>query len=365
MDKVKILYITYTDMDDRRSGSGVRPAEMLRAFISEGFDVHLVEGQQNRRAERREKVKEALEWLSQNTPDICYVESPSGPIFNSIDIRLLKKVKAAGIPMSIFYRDAYWLFLPDYLKDSPLKRAAVIMLQKRDVRVFRETMDIFYMPSRLCCTEFEKHYSMRNMRALPPGSVYYGQEFGTTHTGIYVGGLSELYGAKTLLEAYGLLHGRGRDYRLIFVCREAEFKDFMGDAEIPEWLELHHVSGREALAPLYAGSDCAFLPHRKMLQTDLAFGIKLFEYLSYGKPVISNDIVEMGGFVRENECGMTFELTAESLADTIEKYYEELDEGERLRLHENALEACRRNTWEERCRTVVSDLLEVKRSSEK
>lgn len=339
-----------------RSGSTVRPQKMYEAFLKAGHNVKLLKTEQNRRGERKAAVRELIDWLDENDVDACYVESPSGPIFNRIDVDLLKKVKSKEIPMSIFYRDAYWLFLDDYMKNHPLKRRAVIYMQKKDIKAFRETMDAFYMPSDMCCRVFAETYPMKNMKALPPGTEVCGQPFKTTYTGIYVGGLSKLYGADTLLEAYKLLNDKGKDYRLIMICRENEFAEFFAEPEIPEWLEVYHVSGKEALEPLYERCDCAFLPHRKMLQTDLAFGIKLFEYLSYGKPVISNDLTEMGGFIKKYNCGMIFDQTAEALAETIDEYYTATDRDE---LNRNALNACEQNTWDIRAGAVIGDLQAV------
>lgn len=37
--------------------------------------------------------------MDSNTPDICYIESPIGPIFNQIDLKLIKKVHNMGVPI--------------------------------------------------------------------------------------------------------------------------------------------------------------------------------------------------------------------------------------------------------------------------
>ena len=95
--KLKVLYITFTDFGELSSGSSVRPFRMYNALVNLGLEVKLLEGQQNRRKERQAKVKEILDWLDNNKPDVCYVEPPSGPFFNQIDLSLLKKVHASDI----------------------------------------------------------------------------------------------------------------------------------------------------------------------------------------------------------------------------------------------------------------------------
>lgn len=123
---LKVLYITFTDFGELSSGSSVRPFRMYNAFVNLGLDVKLLEGQQNRRKERRLKVKKIIDWLDDNNPDICYVEPPSGPFFNQIDLKLLKKVHNMGIPIGLFYRDFYWKFPEWAWFDTPLDRKSVV-----------------------------------------------------------------------------------------------------------------------------------------------------------------------------------------------------------------------------------------------
>ena len=61
---MKLLYITYIDFTENpKSGSAVRPQKMYKAFLEHGVDVKLLECQQNKRKQRKEKVKEILHWL--------------------------------------------------------------------------------------------------------------------------------------------------------------------------------------------------------------------------------------------------------------------------------------------------------------
>ena len=63
---------------------------MYEAFIDEGHEIILLQTQQNKRKERKKAVKTILKKLETETVDACYIESPSGPIFNQIDIKLIK-----------------------------------------------------------------------------------------------------------------------------------------------------------------------------------------------------------------------------------------------------------------------------------
>ena len=149
-----ILYITFIDFGEFKSGSSVRPQKMYDAFRQLGHEVKLLEGQQNRRAERKQKTAEILSWLDSHTPDICYVEPPAGPFFNAIDLKLLKKVHGMGVPIALFYRDAYWKFAKWWGVKGP-KKWLLTHMHKRDLKVFEKTCDVVLtsIAGRLCLLE--------------------------------------------------------------------------------------------------------------------------------------------------------------------------------------------------------------------
>lgn len=356
---MKILYITYIDFaEDAKSGSSVRPKKIYEAFLNEGHEIILLQTQQNKRKERRKAVKAILGKLETEKIDACYIESPSGPIFNSIDIKLIKKVKEKKIPISFFYRDAHWLFAASWFKKGKLKKFLIQILHKRDMRVFQANIDQFYMPSRMACDELLKYYKFHNICELPPGTENDKiQEYSKKRTAIYVGGCSYQYGVDFLIDVYCELNKNSCEYKLIIVTREQEWEEMYPDGLAYEWLEVYHVSG-EKLEKLYRSADLAFLPLRKNYYFDMAYAIKLFEYLSYGKPIISNNLETMGGFIRKYNCGLVYNEMKEAMEKSIISFYKNNQLAEEL--YENTVRACKENTWEERVRTIVEDFSRAK-----
>lgn len=351
---MKILYITYIDFaEDAKSGSSVRPKKIYEAFLDEGHEIILLQTQQNKREERKKAVKTIFNKLEKENIDVCYIESPSGPIFNNIDIKLIKKVNEKGIPISFFYRDAYWLFAKDWVKSNKIKDFVIEKLQKRDLKVFQKNVKYFYMPSEMSCDELLKYYSFHSIKELPPGTDETQiQEFNITHTAIYVGGCSYQYGVDFLIDVYQSLHEKGYDYKLIIVTRKTEWEKMYPKGTDYDWLEVYHISGKD-LTSIYRKADCAFLPQRKNFYVDLSYGIKLFEYLSYGKPIISNDLKTMGRFVNKYNCGLVYDGTKESMAKAIISFYDNNQLAEKL--YKNVVRACKENTWAQRVRTIVAD----------
>lgn len=362
---MRVLYITYIDFDDSgASGSSMRPKKMYNAFINQGYDVKLLECQQNRSRERKRKVCEVLKWLENNTADFCYIESPSGPIFHKADLNLIKKVHEMNIPIGYFCRDAFWLF-KDKMRDVPFfKRNAIIWLNKRAIKTIRENVDIVYLPTESGIELFNFAHFKR-MGLLPPASECNLNSNGAIqrkcqHTCIYVGAVSEVDGTFDLLHAFKLLNStmQHEKYRLILVARQAEWKKICDEFDEPidnnEWLSVYHTS-QDELANLYNRSDIAIIPRKANKYIDISMPIKLFEYMGYGKPIISTERLETAKIIRKYKCGIICEDGVDGLVNAIKAFY--ADAQLRDELYRNVQIAARENRWESRVEKVTNDLL--------
>ncbi len=356
-----VLYVTYIDFDKALSGSSVRPQNMYRAFVQCGYDVKLLKGQQNKRKQRRANVREVLEWLDANRPDICYVEPPTGPFFNSIDHRLLKKVHKMGIPIGLFYRDAYWKYnLIDFGKGllPALKAWMIRNMQKRDLARFNSYCDIIYLPSALAVQE----WGFSSPKILPPGSSQVEMLPKTTEglCGIYVGGVSSRYGIYKLLDAFRIVNQDELRVTLRLVCRENEWasvsKDYRSLTD-SGWLQVKHADG-DALAKEYSDADFALCTLEKDYYNDLAIPIKLLEYISYGKPVIGTNCVEIQRFIEENQVGIVADFDAAAIAQAILRLAEDVEYRQAMAL--NCLAVREKNTWTARVEQVVRELSELR-----
>lgn len=355
---MKILYVTYIDfIDDTKSGSSVRPKKMYEAFLKAKCDVVLLQGQQNNIKKRRQAVKKVLKKLEVESLDGCYIESPSGPIFNSIDIKLIKTLNSQKIPISFFYRDAHWLFAKSWGNINPIKRFVIKQLHIRDIKAFQKYVDIFYMTSKMAIAALLEHYKFSNMKELPPGTENNIQTFSIKRTAIYVGGCSYQYGVDFLIDVYCKLHEKGYTYNLIVVTRKEEWNSMYPEGKEYPWLKVYHVSA-DLLESIYEKADLAFIPLRKNYYFDRAYAIKLFEYLSYGKPIISNNLDTMGEFIRRNNCGIVYDNTEEELEKAIIKFYETPELADKL--YENVIKTCKENTWNKRVKTIMEDLKKVR-----
>ena len=313
---MKILYITYIDFDGSgKSGSSVRPQKMYKAFLNLGLDVKLLECQQNKFKERRKKVREILEWLDNNTPDICYIESPSGPIFNQIDLKLINKVNKMGVPIAYFYRDAFWLFPEMYKEIRYIKKKIIFLMNRFQLPFLEKKCDVLFFPTKSTQCIFKK-FNIHTAGVLPPASeVIQTCEVSKKgdrnideeeHTCIYVGGVSYFYGTDILLEAFKILNKQNNKYRLILACRVEDFQKFFTEFIEYPWLHVVHASG-DALKKYYNQADVSIIPIKKSRYSNVAMSVKTFEYIGYGLPIIATNLTEMGEFVRKNKIGIVCE----------------------------------------------------------
>lgn len=350
---MRILYITYIDFGEYLSGSSVRPQKMYDAMQKEGHEVFLLESQQNNFRKRTKAIIKFWKLINNKIFDICYVELPSGPIFNPLDKLLLKKINKMGISIGIFYRDAFWLFGKSMLKESWFKIKAICLMQKRDIKLFQRLSNIVYFPTESIGYEITKIYPFKRWDILPPGTeIIESMEYVKTKTGIYVGASSKDYGVEKLIEAYKHLHDLGYNYKLVIVTREKEFNNLFKSDINYGWLKILFASGEE-LINIYKGADVAFLPMEKTKYMDLAMSVKLCEYLSFGKPIISNNLSEMGTFVVENNCGVLYDETIEELSKVIIDFYQH-NMGDRY--YKNVIKTRETNLWQKRVNKIIMDI---------
>lgn len=358
---MKLLYITFIDLNDLpTSGSSVRPQKMKQAFEETDNEVITIDGMNNNLPVRKKSVNRIKKLLKTWKPDVCYIEPPSGPMFYYGDIQVIKLLHKKRISSAIFYRDAYWKY-PEYAlekKQSVVKKLKNWIIRRMQIyqwNVFRKNIDIIYFPSITMAKEFECSYK----DALPPGGFVPDakckKELSTPLQFIFVGGAAINYGTFLTLEAFEKVNQDGIKARLFYICPEEQWKNLGIDKKkYSDWLEIIHTSGDENLKIYYEKSDVAILTAPRTFYRDFAVPIKIFEYMSYLKPVLVTNCIETARIVEENNTGWITEDTVDAVAEKINQLCN--NPSEVMKIKSKMEEARKKNLWLSRAEKVIKDL---------
>ncbi len=356
----RLLYLTYIPLEvTPTSGSSVRPLKMKDAFERLDVEVKSFGGRNNNISLRKQTVSEIKMLFKTWKPDACYIEPPSGPIFYWGDIGLIKYLHRMRIPISIFYRDAYWKY-PEYdeemvlsLKDH-IKRFIIKQMQVHQWSVFRKNIDMIYFPSMKMANEFE----CPKKDELPPGSfipdVVEKNEPSNPLQFIFIGGAARNYGTFLTLEAFERLNKTQVRAKLIYVCPQWQWNRLGIDKyKYSEWLEVIFTSGDSNLKPLYEKTDVALLTAPRTFYRDFAVPIKIFEYISYLKPILVTDCTETARIIAENHVGWVAKDDVQSIQKKLEELCSHPEEIKRVRAY--MTEVRKNNLWTCRAEKVIND----------
>ena len=361
----KLLYLTYISLeDDPSSGSSVRPQKMKEALESLDIDVKSFGGMNNDIPQRRKTVKEIKALLRTWKPDGCYIEPPSGPFFYNGDVRLIKKLHKMGVPMSIFYRDAYWKY-PEYGTEKKLsvseriKQLVIKGMQIYQWHVFRKNIDLIYFPSMTMAREFDCPHK----DSLPPGGFVPDarekEDLSSPLQCIFVGGAARNYGTFLTIEAFDKLNRSGLAAKIYYICPKAQWEGLGIDKEkYKDWLEVIHISGDQNLKPYYEKADIALLTAPRTFYRDFAVPIKIFEYISYLKPILATNCTETAKIVKGNQAGWIVKDDVDSVAEKLRELCDHPEEI--LRVREGLGEVRARNQWSSRAEKVIDDLEKIR-----
>lgn len=358
---MKLLYLIYIDMDKQpTSGSSVRPLKMKQAFETLGIELRTFSGVHNNQTLRKKVVKEVKDLLKDWKPDACYIEPPSGPMFYYGDVDLIKFIHKKGVPISIFYRDAYWKY-PEYVKDTTdsfvkrIKQLIIKFMQIYQWNVFTRNIDIIYFPSATMATEFD----CLHKDLLPPGCFVADAaekiNLSNPLEFIFVGGAARNHGTMLTIEAFEKVNKDLVRAKLCYICPDDQWNSLgIEKNKYRDWLEIIHTSGDDSLKSYYEKADIALLTAPQTFYRNFAVPVKIFEYISYLKPVLVTNCTETAKIVKENGIGWVVEDNSEAVADKILNLIDHKEEI--LRVRSRLKKARENNLWAKRAQKVIIDL---------
>lgn len=367
--KIIIVYYPFP-LREQSSGSAVRPVKMIEAFEKlgqrENIKIISIYGLAKERAVSLNKIYKEV-----NPKDIlfCYMENSTLPLWLTdhthiprkplLDIFFFRFLKKNNIPIGLFYRDIYWKFREEY----PLKGAARLVMKSiylLEMKLFKKYINHFFLPSiqMNTYTGFDKD----KVSALPPGgenklNLKSINKKGDLLNVIYVGGISERYGIKNMLTAFDILNRDKQQANLHLVCREKEYEEYkqiIRPFQNSTWLNIYHAFGEE-LDKIYNKADIAIITIKNNKYNNFAVPVKLFEYISYGLPIVSTDCHAQAEIINKFNLGIVTNDNSQDIAKGISYF---MDKKVLEEYASNVREALLKNhLWQNRVESVYNILI--------
>ncbi len=360
--KRMIFHIPASLNPNMPSGSQIRPLKMLQAFRDIGYTVDVVMGDTSTRKKQIKAIKSRIRkgehysflYSESSTEPTLLTGKHHLPLHPFLDFSFIRFCKKNKIKTGLFYRDIYWIF--DVYKAAlpPWKASVAKYFYRYDLRKYSRLLEILYLPS-LKMLEYIPMRSFPKAVALPPAMEIRDvvpKTPGKKIAFLYLGGIGEVYDLRLFMETI-----RKDDESNLIVCTrksewEREKKRYA--SLLAQNIRIEHLAG-DALQTLFEETDIAVYFLRPHTLWNFAVGLKLFEYLSYRKPVIAVQGTAVGDFVKKNNVGWAIDYDTQSLTSLIEKLHANprMIEEKIANIDKIALQ----NTWQQRAKQVEMDLI--------
>lgn len=278
--------------------------------------------------------------------DGIYVES-STFLPAEADIAFLGLARALGIPVVTYIRDAYPLF-PDWTGPRTVRQRIGFALFRPAMAALRAVSDRMAFPTRGLARAVLGEGIEPIL--LPPGSpppVTVPRAPGANRL-LFVGDARlPAHGADRLIEAVTHARDGGAAVELEIVCRPGQEPP----GELPAGVRIVRAEGA-GIADRLPDVLATVIPRPRGPYADLALPIKLYDYLSYGRPLLVTDCVEQARVVAEADAGLVTGDAIVALATGIRHLLAAGDD-QLDRWSSNAHLAARAATWEHRARQIA------------
>jgi glycosyltransferase involved in cell wall biosynthesis len=280
--------------------------------------------------------------------EAAYVESSSSSAA-PVDVLALLILRLLRRPILIYVRDAYPMFPLEF----PARGWSARLLYfgwRLSIGVYKLIATKLLFPTPELAAVFDLPDS--EWELLPPGGVTPPDTSRCAHDSGeaigYVGGISTRYGVQLLPEILDLVEAkRGRQPKCIVVGRRHQWP-LVEDRPSIELREAAHGD----LELLLSEVGICLIPLAETRYNLMALPIKLFDYMSLGKAIITTRLPNVARLVEEENIGIVCEDNPESLATAIAHLLDHPDMVKQFR--RNAREAIRsRHSWRVRAERLL------------
>lgn len=279
--------------------------------------------------------------------DGIYVESSSF-LPSETDLAFLGLARALGRPVLTYVRDAYQLF--DEYAPTTLRGRVGTAAFRPMLGALRAVSTRIAVPT----AGLGAAIGVPDAVLLPPGSpdpVSVPEALDARDL-LFVGDARlPAHGADRLIAAVELARQRGTEVGLTVVCRPGQEPP----GPHPSWMTIERAEG-DAIHALLPRVVATVIPRPRSAYNDLALPIKLFDNLSYGRPLVVTDCTEQARVVADADAGIVTSDDPAAMADAFARVVAAGPSG-RAPWGERAHGAARAAAWSHRAERIRDLLL--------
>lgn len=356
-----IVYFPFYINESHPSATNIRPIKFIEGFKEAGYEVEVIKGYGK---ERKDKINEVKRKIAMGYKyDFMYTESATEPTllteknhipkFPFLDFSFFKYCKENNIPIGLFYRDIYWKF--DLYKKSVsfYKRIPAYVFYYYDLLMYKKYLNVLFLPSLMMKKYIPINIDIPTYQ-LPSGceavkAVSKNNKENSTIKILYIGGIDKnLYNIEPIVEAVY----NNNNFSMDICCRENEWnqnKEYY-EKYLNNRIHVIHKKGRE-LDEVAMKADLFSLVFSTSEYRKFAMPMKLFSYISYGKPILGIKDTAAGAFIEENNIGYVVNYNKKEIEDLL-SYLEKNFNDEIDKKIKSLKVAYNNNTWRARAETV-------------
>ena len=296
-----------------------------------------------------------------------YVEASTSTA-TEVDILLLALARKAGIPILVYIPDAYQLF-PELYPRRGWKVKLLDWGWKRTIAAYWRLAGVLLFPSWGLADSVRTALRHSNVRLdrreveidlLPPAGragLAWTPPAREPPIVVYAGGANVADGGDLLLSAMERVAAQYADAHCYFITMH-EGTIARHPARHAHWLTVA-TKTMEELALLMRRATLVVIPRRRTPYNDLAMPVKLFDYMSFGRPLVITACRDTAALVQALESGLVVDDTVEALAQGIIRLIEDPELA--ARLGRNGFQAIQNaHTWSHRAQRLMQMIENIK-----
>jgi len=332
------------DLKTLESARSVRIHNLHQA-LQKHMPIRLIVG--NRMARRKAIVQFLRQGGLQNSSAI-YVEASTSTA-TEFDLLLLRLARQKNIPILIYIPDAYQLF-PSLYPRKGLKVKLLDWGWRLSIASYQRLADKLLFPTQGLANCFNNIHPISFLppaglsgRAISPLNWYQPKI-------VYIGAASYRYGSDLFLTALEQVVSKIPDTQAHFITNNDHYLTDHPSRNAP-WLKVEAKTFHE-LPQVMQDATITVIPLRSNPYNDLALPVKLFDYMSFGRPTITTDCKETTRFILNEKCGLVVSGHADALADGIIQLLQDREQARQM--GQKAYEAIQSShAWEHRAERIL------------